>query len=437
MPRPALVFSAIGLYCIVLPVVYYRTQEQPQALRRLLTQDYSITMLAIGDWGATRHAIDKAPSSCCKIYRPTKDADFWSQRNIATLMGMTAATIQPKPQVVIGHGDNFYWNGVGKDDVNDRFRDTFERIYSHEGLKDIKWVNVAGNHDIGGSYFLCGTADWNFRPCTSTEEMLEGLNSRFDLQSKYKSPNGDRWKMPGHYYKHTIQGSDGLTIDVLNVDTNYADSHGAKQVCCQCFGYKQLNKWDGNCNDVNRGHEMCANGNVERFDACMSEIQKWWTQSLQGMKRDVETSTADYIIVNSHYSPHFHMGEPKRNQWYDILRSGRVRLWMNGHTHGENHDYGEFGTHFIENGAGGGIQSQASGTPPGHVKELKNIWVGSNDPYGFFTLKATRSFLRVEFVTFDDKWKFSKDYEATEIGGSHVRHCWLIPKDKGQGQRCS
>ncbi|TYZ57557.1 hypothetical protein PybrP1_003892, partial [[Pythium] brassicae (nom. inval.)] len=35
-----------------------------------------------------------------------------------------------------------------------------------------------------------------------------------------------------------------------------------------------------------------------------------------------------------------------------------------GHTHGEKHDYASFKTHFVENGAGGGIQTESpSGIP--------------------------------------------------------------------------
>ncbi|EQC41914.1 hypothetical protein SDRG_00770 [Saprolegnia diclina VS20] len=36
----------------------------------------------------------------------------------------------------------------------------------------IKWVNVVGSHDIGGSDFICGERDNAYRECKDTAEML-------------------------------------------------------------------------------------------------------------------------------------------------------------------------------------------------------------------------------------------------------------------------
>ncbi|KAE8992153.1 hypothetical protein PR003_g20677 [Phytophthora rubi] len=47
----------------------------------------------------------------------------------------------------------------------------------------------------------------------------------------YTSPNDNR-------YVYTIEDSEsGVGIVVFNVDSGDADSHGAVEVCCQCYGY--------------------------------------------------------------------------------------------------------------------------------------------------------------------------------------------------------
>ena len=172
------------------------------------------------------------------------------------------------------------------------------------------------------------------------------------------------------------------------------------------------------------------------YDACYKEIGSWFYDSLRQIERDANASTADWKIVNSHYSPHFHMSEKKMNLWYDVLRKNNIQVFLNGHTHGENHDYASFQTHFFENGAGGGIQSATSGLPPGSAKELQNVWVGGGYPYGFFELSASKEWLRMRFVTFDNKWRFSREKSATIKGGSKVDHCWYIPRDGSYGRAC-
>ena len=292
---------------------------------------------------------------------------------------------------------------------------------------------MTGNHDIGGSHFLCGESDENFHECESIEEMLQALNAKFDLQSSYVSPYQNRWYMPSHYFKYTIAEGD-VMIDIFNIDTNFADSHGAQQVCCQCYGYKDKD-WGGNCNDIYPGHEFCAGGDLEMFNACMEQIEAWWNDSVEKIQIDLAQSTADFRVVNSHYSPMFHMSPPKRQVWFDILEQYNVQIFMNGHTHGENHDYAtSFGCHFFENGAGGGIQSEASGIP--NVPGIENVWVGAGAPYGFFELSASKTHMRMRFITFDDDWIFSDELSAVQKGGGRVDHCWIVPVDGSYGQAC-
>ncbi|KAF0705768.1 Aste57867_6925 [Aphanomyces stellatus] len=403
------------------------------------TADVALTMLAIGDWGSTTGKEHGAPGSCCKLYKKDKTldksnprymVDYWSQKYIATLLGQSAA--QLKPLRVIGHGDNVYWNGVGSLDWKYRFQETFEKIYDAPSLQGVKWVNVAGNHDIGGSMFICGEQDNQFRECANTAEMLKYLNERFDLQAQYKSPNQDRWLMKDHYYVESVS-KNGVTVDIFNLDTNYADSHGARQVCCQCFGYATKYDYDSSkCNDVNPGDKACAGGNVDMYQTCMKTIGNWATDSYNQATRDIAASTATFKIINTHYSPHFHMSPEKMKQWYKLCKDTNVTAWFNGHTHGFNHDIANWGTHFFENGGGGGIVTETS--TGANNEYLTNAWVGGGTPYGFMELSFSKDWLKVQFASFDKAWKFGGlEYASTVTGGLQRGHCWFVPSAQYSG----
>ncbi|RHY01940.1 hypothetical protein DYB25_000921 [Aphanomyces astaci] len=376
----------------------------------------ALTMLAIGDWGSTTGKEFGVPGSCCKLYKPSNlldtsnpryKVDFWSQRYVATLLGQSAAEL--KPSRIIGHGDNMYWNGVGSLDWKYRFEETFEKVYDAPSLQGIKWVNVAGNHDIGGSTFICGEQDNQFVECASTAEMLKYLNERFDLQAQYVSPNQNRYgddSSASHYYVERVTKND-VTVDIFNLDTNYADSHGGRQVCCQCYGYSQKYGYDSSkCNDVVAGDAACA------------------VDSYMQAARDMKASTADFKIINTHYSPHFHMTPDKMKKWYKLTKDTNVAVWFNGHTHGFNHDIANWGTHFIENGGGGGIVTETS---TGAQNEfLKSQWIAAGNPYGFMELSFSKDWLKVQFATFDTAWQFGGvNYADTVQGGVNRGHCCL------------
>ncbi|CCI44362.1 unnamed protein product [Albugo candida] len=404
----------------------------------------AFTMLAIGDWGATTYK----PGSCCSKYRKTTEdsieykTDYWAQINVAEILSQVATEI--KPVRIINHGDNAYWNGVGPKDVQNRMENTYESIYNQPSLRDIPWISVIGNHDLGGSEFICGDEDYSFRECESVEELKKYLNLKFSLQQTYKSPNNNRWQLRDHYYVERFEKG-GVSVEIYNIDTNKADSHGLRQICCQCYGYvrnvesaedkqKALEK---SCSAQTRGSKLCAGGSTELYDACATIITQWWDISLREIQKDLSRSNATWKVVNSHYSPHFHMSEENMKTWYGVTKAGNVHLWLNGHTHGFNHDVSNWGTNFIENGGGGGIQSETSGKPPANAERLiVNKWIAPGNPYGFFELYFSEEWLTVQFVTFDDRWVFSTQLEEIKIGGHSRNYCWHIPVNLGEGRLC-
>ncbi|KAF0705770.1 Aste57867_6927 [Aphanomyces stellatus] len=404
----------------------------------------ALTLLAIGDWGSTTGKQWGVAGSCCHVYngqvdknQPRYMVDYYSQNYVATLMAQSAVQLKPKPARIVGHGDNFYWNGIGPADAAYRFQETFEKMYNQPELAGIKWINVIGNHDIGGSSYICGEQDNQFRECASTDEMIKYLRSHFDLQAKYKSPNQDRWVMKDHYYVERVT-QNGVTVDIFNLDTNHADSHGARQVCCQCYGYSaKFGVSNANCNNVNGGDQQCMGGNVDMFNACMNEIEAWATDSYTQALRDMAASSADFKIINTHYSPHHHMAPAKMQKWYDLTKDMGITAWFNGHTHGFSHDISTWGTHFFENGGGGGIYTDSdSATNNGFVS---NKWVGAGTPYGYMELSFSKDWLKVQFATFDKAWTFGgMDMTKTVPGGIQRGHCWYIPhvNATGPGVEC-
>ncbi|RHY09198.1 hypothetical protein DYB36_010867, partial [Aphanomyces astaci] len=421
----------------------------------------ALTMLAIGDWGSTtgRGNDGSSPGSCCKLYSKGPNAgkvdtskarylvDYHAQKWVAELMGMSAAMLKPPPSRVLSHGDNLYWNGVGPNDIQYRMEETFEKMYTAPALMPVKWVSVTGNHDIGGSAYICGDDNDNFRECTSVDEMLSFLDKKFDLQASYVSPNSNRlfrfvfrfgcvherrWLMKDHYFLERVT-QNNVTVDILNIDTNDAAVHGASQVCCQCYGYRwKYTQAPGDtkdpCKNTVRGDQVCAGGDVEMYDKCMERIDSWAKASFDGATKDLMASTADFKIINTHYSPHFHMDPPHMQKWYDLTKTHQVHGWFNGHTHGFNHDVAKWNTHFFQNGAGGGIFSE-SATTVANNDQVKTTWVASGQPYGFLELSFTKSWMKVQFVSFDKTWDFKGfDFGDTTKGGVARGHCWFVPK---------
>ncbi|CEG41040.1 Purple (tartrate-resistant) acid phosphatase [Plasmopara halstedii] len=396
------------------------------------TTSYSLSAFAIGDWGTTTYK-----SSCCTRSSSYNNYDVNAEDVVAILMNTEAGNMAVKPKVIIGHGDNFYWTGINSFEGRDwRFATTFEEKFNGNNIRAIPWVNVLGNHDYGGASYVCNDGDNNAR-CANTAELLQGIENKFQWQSTYTSPNDNRWHLPDHSYEYWIEdAATGVSIEIFNIDTNDADVHGAMQICCQCYGYS--NGDSATCRNVGRGHQFCCGGDTAMFDACMAKFKQWGDDSRARITRRVRDSTATWKIVNSHYSAYNHYGENGMRQWFDILRGSGVHVWLNGHTHGEKHDYSaSLGIHFIENGAGGGIQREAASGIPAYASSfVKNLWTYSADEYGFMSLQASKNWLKLQYHTAEKSWQFGENIQSTKIGGVATKHCWYIPSDGGEGRRC-
>ncbi|RLN95679.1 hypothetical protein BBJ28_00006492 [Nothophytophthora sp. Chile5] len=395
---------------------------------------YSLAAFAIGDWGTT-----VTQDSCCTRSSTYNDYDINAEDIVANLMDQQAGDADIAPKIIISHGDNFYWTGINSDDGRDsRFTTTFEDKYDGDNIKTIPWVNVVGNHDYGGADYICSDSNDGTAACDDSDALITSLKNKFAWQQSYTSPNDDRWILEDHFYVYSFEDSDsGVSIDIFNVDSGDADTHGALQTCCQCYGYAGDD--DDTCANVARGDDACCGGDTGMYDDCMAQFTEWSDASRTELAANLANSTATWKIVNSHYSPYAHYAETGMTEWFDIINGSGVHLWLNGHTHGENHDYSSsLGVHFVDNGAGGGIQKEAASGIPTYAEDyVENLWVYTGDEYGFFSLTASEDWLKLQYHTTDSSWSYAESFNSTTVGGVATKHCWYVPNDGNYGQDCT
>ena len=352
-------------------------------------------------------------------------------------MDSQVGNMDVKPGCVLGHGDSLYWTGINSaNDRDSRFATTFEGKFKGKNLAGIPFINVMGNHDYGGASYVCSDGDFNAK-CESTDDLITALENKFKWQQEYTSPNDDRWVLKDHFYVHSIEdAASGVSIDIFNVDSGDADVHAAMQVCCQCYGYAEGD--DKKCKGAARGHEFCAGGDTEMYDACFAKFKEWSDDSRKQLAEKAAASKATWKIVNSHYSPSVHYDEAGMKEWFDLLAGLGVHAWFYGHTHGEKHDYSEsLGIHFVENGAGGGIQKESASALTTYAAEyVGNIWTYSGAEYGFFSVCASKDWMKLEYHTADTSWAFGSSIGETTIGGVATKHCWYLPADGTKGEEC-
>ncbi|CAH0482932.1 unnamed protein product [Peronospora belbahrii] len=394
---------------------------------------YTLAAFAIGDWGTTVTA-----DSCCTRSDTYNNYDIVAEDVVASIMNTQAGDADIPPKVIMGHGDSCYWTGINSEELRDsRFTTTFESKFNGQNLDSLPFLSVMGNHDYGGASYVCSDGDNNAK-CNSTDDLLTGLENKFKWQKDYISPNNNRWLLKDHFYVYTIEdSSSGVSIDIFNVDSGDADVHAAQQVCCQCYGYAEGD--DKLCEGVARGDDYCCGGDTDMYDACFAKFTEWSDDSRTQLAEKAQASNATWKIVNSHYSPSVHYAEKGMKTWFDILDGSGIHAWVYGHTHGEKHDYSEsLGVHFVENGAGGGIQKEsASGLTTYAAEYVRNIWAYTGNEYGFFSLTASEDWLKLQYHTADDSWVFGSSMDETTAGGVATKHCWYIPVDGTKGEECS
>ncbi|KAG2878083.1 hypothetical protein PC114_g23299 [Phytophthora cactorum] len=366
------------------------------------TAKYSVSVFGIGDWGATTYK-----GSCCGSN--SNNYDLNSQEVVATLMNIEAGA-SLKPKAVLAHGDNFYWNGINYLAERDgRFAASFESKYDGDNIKSVPWVAVMGNHDYGGSDYICSSGD-KLVPCNNTAELFQGLENKFKWQSEYTSPNDNRWAMDGRFYVHRVKDpATGVSIDIFNVDTNDND-HGAELICCQCCGYAKTDS--SGCNTITRKGKYCFDGDKAMFDTCKAKFAKWGNESRTQLAKLAAKSDATWKIVNSHYSPYDHYAEPGMKKWFDALRNSGVRAFCTATLM---------------------LRSTTIRRQWGSTSSRTNEWSYTPGEYGFFSMQASTDWMKLQYHTADNKWNFTEKWEDTTIGGVVTKHAVKLTHRRAAG----
>lgn len=368
-----------------------------------------------------------------------------SQANVAKLMADSAT--KSKPLAIITQGDNFYWDGVANE-KSKLFDEAFEKVYYYPSLLNVDFLITLGNHDIAGSAYICGNDpgtledhdSWH-KICSSAEDTRNGVNKYMLAAKNYKSPNNNRWKYEGPYYKNAYT-ADGVSIEVFTIDTNVADVHGLDQICCQCYGYteesrKKCTKENANsttvvdcdqCEMAHRGHPtLCAPNDI--YDACHDTITGWFTSGLKQLEADLKKSTATWKIVNTHYCPSRHFANKDIPAYKSLMSviSGKAQVLLCGHTHATSHDYDSAAkVHQVMAGNGGGITVESAGTVlKASFPTVDTIWSGGGY-YGYLEILASKNWLKVSSLTMDDSWVHQ---ETPKAGGASTKYCTYIPVD--------
>ena len=136
----------------------------------------SLQFYVLGDWGR-------------KGQNLTHRNAIENQESLAVIMDQVGAVI--KPEFIISTGDNFYPEGV-KSDMDSRWKETFEDVYSGPNLQ-VPWYVVLGNHDHRG-------------------------NVKGEIDYSKKNVNG-RWHLPANYYSEDMRIPGGAMVKFIFIDT--------------------------------------------------------------------------------------------------------------------------------------------------------------------------------------------------------------------------
>jgi len=205
--------------------------------------------------------------------------------NTANAMNVAAQSLGAKFTLTLG--DNFYDRGLNDSTASKRFANTVENCFKGDALSSdsgFEFKVIAGNHDHLGNV---------------------QIQIDYTKQSK-------RWSFPSHYYSFQKSAPDGATVDFVMIDTITLAGNSGKD------------------------HEgLCGNDLPGAVDAAVADAQ------MDFIKKQLEGSTADYIIVAGHY-PVFSVGEhgptkKLQENLRPLMKQFGVSAYMSGHDHNVQH----------------------------------------------------------------------------------------------------
>jgi hypothetical protein len=164
-----------------------------------------------------------------------------SQKKAAAGMDSVAKSINSKFTVALG--DNFYFSGVRS--VKDvRFSGTFEDVYTGASLQS-PWYVCGGNHDAKGN-----------------------MTAQIEYSNQSK-----RWTFPALYHAHSFKSDDGVTLDLILIDTP----------------------------NLSGSSDLDSEDQPGYFDPLPLKPKSYAEDQWTWIEDQLKASTAQYILVGGHY----------------------------------------------------------------------------------------------------------------------------------------
>ena len=232
----------------------------------------SLTFLALGDWGGSSDQ------------DPTAAGELSNNKG----MGAVAASLGDVG-FVLAMGDNFYEEGIQGTDHSQRFKETFEDVFTHPKLQ-VPWYAVAGNHDHRGNV----TAQIDY-----TQISLTG-----------------RWQFPSLYYTFTksFTAESGKTVRAQII---YIDSY------------------------VLAGMSEHVEATGEFVKGLGPPDMKLRNTQLAWLEQQLSQSQAEYLWVSAHYPVYSQCSHGPTQEIIDdvlpLLKKYKATGYLSGHDHCQGH----------------------------------------------------------------------------------------------------
>ncbi|XP_068128285.1 tartrate-resistant acid phosphatase type 5 [Hyperolius riggenbachi] len=288
-----------------------------------LESEPSLRFSVIGDWGG----LPLPP--------------YFTEQENRTALEMANTAANWGTDFIVSVGDNFYYTGVHN--VHDqRFKSTFENVFSAKSLRNVPWYVIAGNHDHKG-------------------------NVTAQIAYSKVSP---RWKYPALYFDTSFKiPSTNVSVRMLFLDT---------VTFC------------GNSDDFAEGQPL------EAADPIQAETQlQWLTDKLATAKDDYLLLVGHYPVwsVSSHGPTHclVRLLNP-------LLQKYRVTAYLSGHDHNIQYLQDDLGIGYVLSGAGNFAdesQKHKHSVPKGYLK----FFYGDVDRKGAFAyVKVTAKAMDITYI---------------------------------------
>jgi len=234
-----------------------------------LSESPSIHFVAIGDWGASLTSSRQRRGQQVVADGVASWLDENKNNN-----GKPGDENNNGP-FILSLGDNFYPSGVKDlDDMEERFAQSFDDVYSHDAFDNVPWYVVAGNKDYEG-----------------------------DISAQMNYTGSSRWIFPDYFHKVVreieVPGENldrnSIKVEIVAIDTMVLAGSPSIEI------------------------DMITSNNRLLRD----------TAEFQWIQHQLSHSDADYLIVAGHFPAH-----PGLN---GLLQKYEVSAYVSGHIHCQKH----------------------------------------------------------------------------------------------------